>query len=362
MLQKKQITLIVFSVILLLFIAGCEGGDEVARGAPTTPFLGGSQGLEIKFLEGSPPDEITDVDFPFQAIVSLKNIGEYRITSIEQVRVNLLGILASDFGALVITNKQIENEIYIPTPRIKDSEGNIIEAVETFVTIPAETDGFLQLRSDAIKGNTKFTFRADVCYQYGTNAIGSICVLQNMIDIADDSICEPKGPRPIFSSGSPVKVAAFRQSVVGKRKIQFSFDIAHSGSGNVFENEPITFTSPIAGCPKDPGNRRTKENRLDVRVTTGIPDTLMCVGADSSTTTGIIDLNDVRLTDGKRTITCTQNVPGSDFEKNIDINIKFNYLDSIDKVVLAKHLSGCVEIDGFCGLGETIDNCPADCS
>ena len=83
---------------------------------------------------------------------------------------SLSGILASDFGSGDITNI---NPAFDPSSRKKDSEGNIIEAVETFATIPkagtGSPSGQLQLQTSAITGNTKFTFRADVCYVYETD-------------------------------------------------------------------------------------------------------------------------------------------------------------------------------------------------
>ena len=324
MVQKRRGLLALIGVISLFFIVGCGGGgDEISL--KDTPFIGGSKGLELKFLDGAPPDEITDVSFPFQAVVSIKNVGEHDIAK-NQVRVDLSGILASDFGSAAITNIQPADD---PSSRKKDSEGNIIEAVETFATIP-QAGSNLQLGSGKILGNTKFTFRADVCYQYETNAIGSVCVLSNMIDIDNDAICSPKGSRPISSSGSPIRVTSFRQSIVGEHKIQFSFDIAHSGTGNIFQQELAA-----TGCPKDASSKRTRENRVKVTVNTGISGTLTCVGI--GTGTGSVSSN-VVLSDGKRTITCTQDVPASDFERNVDIKLEFNYHDSIDKEVLAKKL------------------------
>ncbi len=74
--QKRHFMLMAFGMIFLFFIAGCDRGRDTPGGAPTTPFLGGSQGLEIGFIDGSPPDEVTDDDFDFQVIVGLKNLGE----------------------------------------------------------------------------------------------------------------------------------------------------------------------------------------------------------------------------------------------------------------------------------------------
>ena len=99
--QKKQAILIALSVVFLLFIAGCDRGGDVIGGTPSDPFLGGDVGLEIEFLEESPPDKVTDAGFPFRAIVSLKNIGEFDLAT-SQVKVNLIGFLPSDLVCLKI--------------------------------------------------------------------------------------------------------------------------------------------------------------------------------------------------------------------------------------------------------------------
>jgi len=136
--QKKRLTLMVFSVVFLFLISGCGKGGDVIGGNPLDPFLGGDVGLEIEFLEESPPDEVTDVGFPFRAIVSLKNIGEFDLTT-NLVKVNIIGFLPSDFGVskdsagVLLKNRAPQDA---PTARTRDSEGNIIEPVETFVEFP----------------------------------------------------------------------------------------------------------------------------------------------------------------------------------------------------------------------------------
>jgi len=185
MVQKRHITLIPFGVVLLFLIAACNGGGEISSGAPTTPFLGGSQGLEIGFLGGSPPGEVTDADsFPFNVIVKIKNLGEFNLGK-EEVNVSLIGISPNDFNmdAVNITGKIPEDD---PVGRQRDSEGNIIEPVETFVEFPQGADNKkleFNFKGD-VTGNTIFVFRADVCYKYNTVVLSEICVLyhQNQKD------------------------------------------------------------------------------------------------------------------------------------------------------------------------------------
>ncbi len=339
MTAKSELRLIALSAVFLLFVAGCDGGD-VQTGAPTTPFLGGAGGLEINFLEGSPPEEVTDGNtFDFQAIVKLKNNGEYDLQR-DRVNVSLIGFSPADFGVVPGDEKLLvgENPEDNPTPRQRDSEGNIIEPVETFVTFPSESKNF-NFKGD-LAGNTVFILRADVCYKYETMAVSEVCVLENMIDVADNAICDPSEAKSIFSSGSPIKVDGFRQSVVGKDKVQFSFDITHSGTGNIFVEE-----FDRSDCPKDPSERRKKEDKVNVTINTGLPvvsagvPALNCVGLKDSIA-GSVSTGAVTLVNGKRTITCTQTLASSrsDFKRPVDINVSFNYLSSVDKEVLVKHL------------------------
>ena len=336
--KKRDARLIAFSVILLFFIAGCENGDDGGGGAPTTPFLGGTEGLEIKFLEGNPPGEVTDGGtFPFQVLVSLKNKGEFDLKK-EQVKIDLIGFLPEDFGITSAEDKEKltgQNPEDDPSPKQRDSEGNIIEPIDTFVTFPSASSSVEEFNfGGSIPGNTVFIFRADVCYSYHTRVVSEICVLESMVDVADDAICDPSEEKDVFSSGSPIKVDSFRQSVAGRDRIQFSFDIVHSGSGSIFD------ATTDAYCPKSTSERRIKEDRITVNVATGLSaGSLNCVGLDKSETdasaSGVI-----RLVRGKRTITCTQNldVDRSDFKKGVDITLDFNYLDKVDQEVLVKHL------------------------
>ncbi|MDP7457267.1 MAG: hypothetical protein QGH47_00940 [Candidatus Woesearchaeota archaeon] len=337
--QKRDLTLVVLSVISLFLIAGCAGGSaDVPSGAPTTPFLGGTEGLGAEFLEGSPPEEVTDDGtFPFQIIVSLTNKGEFDLKK-KDVNVSIIGVDPTDFDVTRgnIEGKGPEDD---PTPRQRDSEGNIIEAVQTFITFPQDGKENFDFKGDI--ENTRFTFRAETCYRYMTDVVSELCVLENMVDVANDAICDPSESKSVFSSGSPIKVDSFRQSVAGKDKIQFSFDIVHVGSGVVFDERTLE-DSP--DCPSSTTDRRKSENKVNVTVKTGLPNftnhnpSLKCVGLKGQADSQLV-MGSVTLSNGKRTITCTQDLTDrSDFKRIVDINVTFNYLEHMDKVVLVKDI------------------------
>ena len=88
--------------------------------------------------------------------------------------------------------------------------------------------------------------------------------------------------------------------------------------------------------------RKPQEDIVKVIVDTGLaPNTLKCSGmvptiqANTASSSGT-----VQLINGKRTVTCTQdlNAARSDFERNVRITLDFNYFNSVEKKVLVKHL------------------------
>lgn len=338
---KRELRLIAFSAVFLLFIAGCSG-EKTQTGAPTTPFLGGAGGLEISFLEGNPPSEVTDGStFSFQAIVKLKNVGEHDVAK-DQIKVSLIGFLPSQFNPNTPDNfdetkLKDRNAPDDLTGRKRDAEGNIIEPVESFVTFPEDAKNFNF--KDQIAGNNIFVFRADACYKYQTRVKSDICILQSQIDVSEGAICKPSEAKAVFSSGSPIKVTSFRENVAGGNKLQLSFDVDHSGSGNVFD--PTT----AADCPRDSAGRRAKEDQVIINVDTGLPTAsgyqLRCVGlSDVAGATTAKQSGKVKLISGKRTITCTLDTPAArtDFIKPVDITVDFNYAQNADKEVLVKHI------------------------
>lgn len=332
--MNKRYYALALLVCILLLLSACKSKAAATGGAPRTPFIGGTAGLSMNFEKDSPPPEVTDDEsFAFKTIVRIKNEGEHKVEK-GDIRVNLIGFDPNDFGKSFSDLKDVQPDDVLDAKR-KDSEGNIVEGTTTFALFPKGNDNFIPTK---FSGNTEFTFRAEACYNYETLANTKICVLRDMINVRDKSLCKPNGARTVYSSAAPVQVSNFRQSVVGKDKLSFSFDISVSGNVEIFSdrNKPSSFD---AACPKDPRQRRENENRVTVEITEipvdPVVSNLKCGGLDSG------HKGEVILVSGKRTITCTVDLVTDriDLEKVLGIKVTYNVLDNKETKVLVKHLA-----------------------
>ena len=338
--MNKRYYVVALLICLILLVSACKKSGAATGGAPKTPFLGGTAGLTINLLKDNPPPEVTDDgSFAFNAIVSLKNDGEFKIKN-GDIKVNLVGFDPNDFSSDIpqMLNRPPDDSIDLNGKR-RDAEGNTIDGEIVYVTFPKDTP----FEPKKFSGNTEFTFRADVCYAYQTKAISKLCILRDMINIRDDSLCKPTQSKTVHSSSAPVQVTNFRQSVVGKDKLSFSFDVSLSGNVDIFRDKSDTTPSNSfdTACPRDPKTRRQVENKVKVKVEHVPPSdpiitTIKCGGLDSGGSEGLVTLVNLR-----RTITCTADLSTdrTDLEKNIEITLDYNVLDNKETKVLVKHLA-----------------------
>ena len=229
--MNKRYYAVAFLICLVLLVSACKGSGAATGGAPRKPFIGGTAGVTMNFLKDNPQPEVTDDStFAFKAIVSLKNDGEYKIPN-GNIKINLVGFDPLDFSSSLpeMLNKDTDDRQDFNGKRI-DAEGNIVDGDTLYTTFPRNGD----FTPRKFSGNTEFTFRADVCYAYQTLANTKLCILRDMINIRDNLICKPTQSKTIFSSAAPVQVSNFRQTVIGKDKISFTFDISLSGNSEIF--------------------------------------------------------------------------------------------------------------------------------
>lgn len=268
------------------------------------------------FVESAPPKEVFDGgDFSFDTEVRLNNVGEAFVKK-EDVFVKISGIDPSEFSKTA--SQLVKNPDDDLESTKKDADGAIIEGTETFVSFPDFN------HKSQLSGNTPFTFRADVCYKYKTIANAKACYKEDLLDTTDTNVCTVNGDKTAYNSGAPVAITSFKEQASGKDKVSFVFTVEHVGSGNVFKLSQ-----------KCDDTVRANEDRVLVKIDTGLPG-LSCSGlSDGSDTSGYVTLHS-----GKRVIRCTQTLSESDrtdFEKVVIIDLDYDYEEFIETGVLVKH-------------------------
>lgn len=297
-------------VCMLLFLVGC-GDEEGAAPAAGTPFLGGTNGILVNF-EDSPPAEVFDGgDYPFDIIVKLKNNGEWDVPS-EKARVKITGIRAEQFGLL---DSDLVKQSPDDLPKMqRDPTGKLIDSPPIFVE-------FNNLNhAEAITGAAlTYPIRADVCYRYGTEAVAQICVRENILNPKEGGICEINEDKTVFNSGAPIQLTEFTESKRSSDKIGFSFNVAHQGTGDIYEQDTL--------C----NNERSLENKVYIKVNAGMAG-VACSGLDGGTE------GFVKLFSGIKTIQCTLTIPSpADYEVPVTITLGYDYEVGQTTQILVKH-------------------------
>ena len=297
MIQKKAYLVLTLAIIVLL--AGCTGGGT--NPGKESPFCGGIEGVELEFLEGSPPTEVFDNNqFPFDVTLRLLNKGEHSIAP-EEARVELSGISSVDFGGPSYS-KIITTEIQ---GTHKDSNGDCSPGNPETLSFGSGEEPFRYMHS--LPGNTLFTLRADLCYKYRGNATVQFCVQKEAPRFGQDPTCKVDDVKTLSNSGGPLQIENFKQTQGGGSRIAFSFDILHQGTGAVHSG---------ALCD----NSFQSKNKVHVKVYT------RGGNAICSTLNGASE-GDVILIENKRTINCqldTSQTPGNrEFETPLNIELVY---------------------------------------
>ncbi|MEM2130970.1 MAG: hypothetical protein QXR96_00455 [Candidatus Woesearchaeota archaeon] len=304
-----------FAIFLLIFLYACDDTNNQKAGKDT-PFIGGQSGLSVQFLDDAPPSEVFDRgQFPFNIELKLLNQGEAEVKK-ENVLVKISGLNPSDFGkteSFFIKNSIDEDILAM----YKDFEGNLIKPNDVIVTFPN-----LNFK-DTLTGNFKTKIRADVCYNYNTQAITTGCIKPDPVRENPNDICTVKEAKTIYNSAAPIQIESFEELPSGTDKVRYIFKIKHVGSGKVY--------SPNSKCPE------TRESLNKLYFKLWFPGEasidFTCAGLEG----GQAKEGYVILRDGEATIRCTQNqVSNIVFSQRMQIKLDYDYMESTDKELLVK--------------------------
>lgn len=309
--MKKLLLLL---ALLTIFVAACEQDDEPVQ----TEFIGGSSGVVISFLEGSPPELVhAGGEEPFTVSVQLENEGEEAIDK-EDIEIRLKGFDPSDFGTTLEELTQHPSEDIEKNELLADT-GTILSSP------PVVVDFDLNYESTLTGAANEFPVRAEVCYKYATRATTPLCIKEDLLDTTDTDICEVIGQKTVSNSGSPVHVETVEEVTQGREAIAFTFKIKKIDDGEV--------TAPGTLC----SDERIDEDKVYVEVETGLSGGLSCAALGDGTS-GM-----VKLIGDEKTIRCVQQLAEgeqSDKVKIADIRLEYDYLDYIETTLKVVQQSG----------------------
>lgn len=318
---------VILMMLILAFSAGCskQTTDEQKTTGTASPFLTGTEGLAVSFQSGAPPSEVYDEDFNFDINVKLENMGEQTIGA-GKAKLKITGINPADFGNPKL-DSAIGDELIAAR---KDPAGNILQGGITNIN-------FEKLQAEKVTGEVSFNLRAEVCYPYQTRAISQICVLEDLLGTTrkagETPSCEPN-PTQVTSEASagPLTIEKFKQSVIGKDKISFTFDVKHRGAGRIYQKD--------SGCDAVISNK----NKVTVKVDTGNLGTLSCSGLSNGNDGEVTLFSQAGTTTAGgevRTIVCTQTITSpADYTRPVTITLDYDYESITQPIALkVKHIA-----------------------
>ena len=294
--MNKFYFLVIIS-IGLLFISACDNSSTGISG----PFKGGTDGLEISFVDSAPPSSFNqDESVPVR--IKIKNNGENNIAAGE-AKVKLFGVYLPSFTL---------DSNYLP------SEG-AIPGISEFIDDGGEQEidmGELKYTRDIFNSN-EFTLKAKACYPYMTKSQIETCVSSVSIEESGgDKVCSISGNKVTGGSVSsaPVQVTSLTEEFRGANQILFKVKVENKGDGEAYD---------LSKSCEDLENDVTRGSSKGIINVEVLPADFVCSFLDGESNTGTIRLG----TDQGKEFTCRMNVEDADanYFQGVNVNLRYKY-------------------------------------
>ncbi|MCB9358600.1 hypothetical protein H6503_01590 [Candidatus Woesearchaeota archaeon] len=316
---------LIISILLIsmMFLYGCGEGGNDSVGPSKTPFVGGTTALGVEFVQGAPPERVLDDDKQeFSISLSIENLGEEDVQENEGY-VEISGVDPTEFS---LSNNDIVKNFPDDIPGVKTYPGGtVVRSGRTLLEFP----GF-RYEGD-LPGNWEPRIRANVCYNYATNATVAACVKEDMLSKYDrKEVCELTGEKVVFNSGAPLQITKVSQTPLSSDKIQLQFTISHVGEVN------DRFFKTDTDC--EDSHTNNDKDKVHFEVLTDINgNKAQCSGfTEGSGNSGFVKLyNGV-----DQIVTCNFDVGdvNTDFEKLINVRLEYRYYQFIEKNILIEDI------------------------
>jgi len=332
--MKKISRLIVFLVAItaLFLVTSCADQQQPVNLAQA--YVGGTVGLSTYLIEGMPPPMIHDSGtFPFAVGIAIENQGESDVgpgTDNPFVMARLEGINPEQFGVLDADIMQVMSAPLMGARR--NFDGTIFPGEITTVSFEG-----LNYEPD-IHGNTQFTIRADLCYDYETYATATICIKDDVLEnIQDTSICSLTGEKFPQNSGGPLHITSAVENPMAENKVQVNFVIEHVGIGEFF-GRPVNADDLSEPC--DFSVRNFNKYYVDVEVEP-LSDSGMTVSCSrfGGSNTGRIKLYQGAPTTVSCTIRRDRASVGRIYQDLLNIRLKYRYGQFIETPIIIQDVT-----------------------
>lgn len=206
--------------MFLVLITGC--GTSFVNGGRTTPqpidFRTGTQGLVMRFLQGTPPPRLFEGD-PLGITVEVTNKGTQDVSD------GRLYISGYDVSHIALDRDRAVLD-QLPGKSQFNPEGlfsNTYDFNDPSVSMPDNTDVFPQV------------FKATACYHYRTQTSANICVDPDPYSIQlIEKVCQVHPVSFSRGQGAPIAVTNVQQEVTHNR-MQFKITVQNVGGGTVID-------------------------------------------------------------------------------------------------------------------------------
>lgn len=295
--------------LVLIFLAGCKTTTQQASGA----YVGGTNGLKIEFVESEPPDTVLDANSDqFYITLRFTNQGEHDLDE-GDIKVTLDGISKQEFQLSSLT-KTNENTLI----------GSQKERTEIIAGDEGEVSFEAKYKPD-LSADFKVKIGANVCYQYETETISSLCLEKDVsARVKEKDACTIDQEKTIQNSAAPIQISNLKERPIGTNKIKVTFDVENKGLGTPFE--------PNAFAAGDCYEKEDKKEKVQVRIVPGgsSPLKFECSKLDNQA------IGVVRLIEGKASISCEASTSGlqeTPYESPLNIYVDYTYKDYASKEI-----------------------------
>lgn len=302
----------VFLLIILVFVSGCTGSSRDEEG--TVDYRTGTRGLEMRFVEGTPPKEVYEGDY-LPITIEFFNKGVYPIFNGE---LYLAGydhfIINNMIGGSIPGNLPTYGTPFFFT--IDDAKSQFND--EGGYKVEEFNSGIIELPD----GTTIYDVPliAYACYNYQTKGSADVCIDPQPHRTNIDKPCITTDVSMGAGQGAPVSVS--HVDVTNMRdKVRLTFTIRNSGEGTVVDSMALN----RGACPTGFGPADIDVVYLE-KVRMGFTLLTDCQPSGK-----------IKMTNGMGKVTCTAGIGGTTaFTTPVEVTLNYGYKTFIKKNIQIK--------------------------